>query len=370
MYVVEGVAAVTRPPPGSASVTSSRTGVGVERKQSVRVGLAIIGAAAVVATAISVPGGGSDGAIGLAAASELDKSALGVPHVDPPGTPPHSHSDPRTKNLISRAGFEEGTVDPTTAVERRASVSYVERERALPDPKLTTGARPIRSTPPCRRPATRWPVPATRCRLRPVPTSSATAARSGWRTCRLPKRHASSSRPPGWAATCCTSATACSRATTARSGSPLSRARTPTGRWARRAAAGSTSSRWAATPLARCPAATAYRLRHAKRRLCGLSRGRHQHRGNPHGGVTSVPGGPRLRRRAHARHGLRVPRRQACTAVGRGTSTARRTRSSTARTTRRPAGNGAILETFLSGEAVGTTRSAGRRSRTGRPRTR
>ncbi len=26
------------------------------------------------------------------------------PHVDPPGTPPHNHNDPKTKNLVSRAG--------------------------------------------------------------------------------------------------------------------------------------------------------------------------------------------------------------------------------------------------------------------------
>ncbi len=109
----------------------------MERKQSVRVGMSVIAAAAVVATAISAPGGSANGAIGLASASELDKSARGVPHVDPPGTPLHTH-DPRTKNFISRAGFEEGTVDPTTAKQRVASASYVERERSLPDPRLTT----------------------------------------------------------------------------------------------------------------------------------------------------------------------------------------------------------------------------------------
>ncbi len=109
----------------------------MERKQSVRIGLAAAAAAAVVATALSVPGFGSDRAVDLASASELDKSASGLPHSDPPGTPPHRHDDPRTKNLISRAGFEEGTVDPTTAEQRRASASYVEKERALPDPRLT-----------------------------------------------------------------------------------------------------------------------------------------------------------------------------------------------------------------------------------------
>ncbi|KAA1421680.1 hypothetical protein F0U44_05240 [Nocardioides humilatus] len=110
----------------------------MERKQSVRIGLAAVAAAAVVATAISVPGDDGNGGLTLAAASELDKGARGLPHVDPPGAPPHSHSDPRTKNLVSRAGFEEGTQDPTTAVERQASVAYVESERALPDPQLVT----------------------------------------------------------------------------------------------------------------------------------------------------------------------------------------------------------------------------------------
>ncbi len=109
----------------------------MERKQSVRVGLAAVAAAAVVATAISVPGSGSDRVVDLAAASELDQSALGLPHVDPPGTPPHRHDDPRTKNLVSRAGYEEGTLDPTTAEQRLESAAYVDRERALPDPRLT-----------------------------------------------------------------------------------------------------------------------------------------------------------------------------------------------------------------------------------------
>ena len=109
----------------------------MERRQSMRIGLTAVAAAAVVATAISVPGGGSGRTVDLAAAAEADKAASGAPHVDPPGTPPHRHDDPRTKNLISRAGFEEGTVDPTTAQQRQAATSYVERERALRDPALT-----------------------------------------------------------------------------------------------------------------------------------------------------------------------------------------------------------------------------------------
>ena len=126
--------------------------VGVERKQSVRIGLAAVAAAAVVATAMSVPGSGSGRAVDLSAASELDKSAAGLPHVDPPGTPPHRHDDPRTKNAISRAGFEAGTEDPTTAEQRLAATAYVERERSRPDPRLT----PVPAYP------TRTAVPATR----------------------------------------------------------------------------------------------------------------------------------------------------------------------------------------------------------------
>ncbi|MDZ5619799.1 hypothetical protein SFC88_03120 [Nocardioides sp. HM23] len=108
----------------------------MERNQSVRVGLAAVAAAAVVATAISVPGFGSGRLGDLAAASERDARDGGQSHVDPPGAAPHRHDDPRTKNAISRAGFEEGTVDPTTAEQRLASAAYVEGERALPDPRL------------------------------------------------------------------------------------------------------------------------------------------------------------------------------------------------------------------------------------------
>ncbi len=122
----------------------------MERKQSVRVGLSVLAAAAVVAAALSVPGDGIGGTVDLVAASERDQQAQGVPHVDPPGADPHHHdADPATKNLISRAGFEEGTVDPTTAEQRLASASYVERERALPDPRLVpTPAYPARTTVP------------------------------------------------------------------------------------------------------------------------------------------------------------------------------------------------------------------------------
>ncbi|WP_193608609.1 peptidase [Nocardioides lijunqiniae] len=61
-----------------------------------------------------------------------------LPHVDPPGTPPHDHHDPATKNAVSRAG-EVGTdtQDPTTAAQRRAGAAYAASQRRLPDPRLT-----------------------------------------------------------------------------------------------------------------------------------------------------------------------------------------------------------------------------------------
>ena len=38
------------------------------------------------------------------------------PHVDPPGTPPHNHNDPKTKNAVSRAGETGKDVrDPSTS---------------------------------------------------------------------------------------------------------------------------------------------------------------------------------------------------------------------------------------------------------------
>ncbi|HET6668395.1 MAG TPA: hypothetical protein VFG98_14050 [Intrasporangium sp.] len=49
----------------------------------------------------------------------------------------HDHSDPRTKNAISRAGLSEGTVDPTSAGEAEANAEYVAEERGSEDPELT-----------------------------------------------------------------------------------------------------------------------------------------------------------------------------------------------------------------------------------------
>lgn len=60
----------------------------------------------------------------------------GKPHVDPPGSKPHTHNDPATKNAVSRSA--ETAADPTTPEQRRASIEYVASQRRLADPQLTT----------------------------------------------------------------------------------------------------------------------------------------------------------------------------------------------------------------------------------------
>ena len=119
-----------------------------------RTGLAALLAFAVVAVAIAVPvsGASGGGALSLTAASEQDKSNRGIPH-DDRLLAPHNHNDPRTKNDVSRGlAVGEKVVDPTTALERRANEAYVARERALPDPRLTTArAYPVRTAVPADR---------------------------------------------------------------------------------------------------------------------------------------------------------------------------------------------------------------------------
>ena len=97
-------------------------------------------AAALVASALAFPSVGGRGGT-LLTRYDATKAAVleALPHVDPPGTAPHSHNDPATKNSLSRAS-EAGpaTKDPTTAAEKRASAAYVAGERRTADPTLTT----------------------------------------------------------------------------------------------------------------------------------------------------------------------------------------------------------------------------------------
>ncbi|HEX8780266.1 MAG TPA: hypothetical protein VF728_03720, partial [Nocardioides sp.] len=115
-------------------------------------------AAALVATAVVVPaasghgrGGGDERPGTLRAAYDATSPAPvtdGDAHADDGHG--HDHDDPRTKNALSRAGeVSPRTVDPTTADEAAASVAYVERQRAMADPELTTVpvAQPRRDVP-------------------------------------------------------------------------------------------------------------------------------------------------------------------------------------------------------------------------------
>jgi hypothetical protein len=104
------------------------------------VGTAVVGLA-LVGTALALPSSGTGREGDLRHRDDARRAAAleSRPHRHPAGTAPHSHHDPATKNLVSRAG-EAGaaTQDPTTAAEQRASAAYVARERRTADPELTT----------------------------------------------------------------------------------------------------------------------------------------------------------------------------------------------------------------------------------------
>lgn len=97
-------------------------------------------AVALVVGTVSLPSYAKDHRRGtLAAQMKVKKQRVleSRPHVDPPGTPPHSHNDPRTKNLISRAAETGADVrDPSTFVSRAVARSAVATERAMQDPPL------------------------------------------------------------------------------------------------------------------------------------------------------------------------------------------------------------------------------------------
>ena len=96
-------------------------------------------AAGLVASVLALPSG-STGREGshrdLTAAAPQGVAAAADPAHPASDGHGHDHSDPVTKNALSRAGRTEGAVDPTTARQARASAAYVERQRALPDPEL------------------------------------------------------------------------------------------------------------------------------------------------------------------------------------------------------------------------------------------
>jgi len=90
------------------------------------------------AAAAALPDGAGP-APSLLEANEQLKGDLGLPHDDPAYLAPDHHSNPRTKNAVSRAGSAGAeTADPTTAAQRRRGAAAVARQRRLPDPELTS----------------------------------------------------------------------------------------------------------------------------------------------------------------------------------------------------------------------------------------
>src|SRR3954463_7492772 len=59
------------------------------------------------------------------------------PHGDPPGTPPHNHNDPTTKNPVSRScAAGAGTPDRSTFLTGARARVGVAAERTLKAPRL------------------------------------------------------------------------------------------------------------------------------------------------------------------------------------------------------------------------------------------
>ncbi|MDI6908732.1 hypothetical protein [Nocardioides sp.] len=96
-----------------------------EKSPARRLAWALVAAVVAVGTAISMGGAAGQRPGGLGERYAFAQDALGGLGVD--------------KNAISRAGdLGDLTRDPTTAAEKAAATAYVDRERALPDPELTT----------------------------------------------------------------------------------------------------------------------------------------------------------------------------------------------------------------------------------------
>ena len=100
-----------------------------------RLVLALVSAVALVVTGFAIPSvGGRSG--DLLRRYDATKKVAVARHLE---SLPHDHNDPRTKNLLSRAGDTGAdTRVPTTAAEKAAHTAYVARERRMQDPTLTT----------------------------------------------------------------------------------------------------------------------------------------------------------------------------------------------------------------------------------------
>jgi hypothetical protein len=100
---------------------------------------AVVLAVALVVGAVTLPSYAGDRKGSLRSSLDASKKQQleAVPHVDPPGTAPHTHNDPKTKNSVSRAGETgEDVRDPSTFVSKAAAQAAVATQRAMKDPTL------------------------------------------------------------------------------------------------------------------------------------------------------------------------------------------------------------------------------------------
>ena len=298
-----------------------------------------------VAVAVGPPWGRRDGNL----LTRYDASKAAAVEARPPRRPARhgaaqpqrpGHQEPRSPAPATPAGPQ----DPTTAAQKQPARAYVAAERPHRRPAADRRSR-------SRQPAPAAPAGPLRDGERLLPAHP--ARRAAVLQADRPRHLPALRRRPAV------------RQRRRRHGR-RARRRRPSGRPEARAAR--SPSPTAATPL--------QRRRHAPRsgptRTTGCTaypESQIDVSGDPHAGRHAVPGGARLRRRAHPRHGLRVPRRrralrQALGPVRRAVRARRLPRPHRDRRLRRRRSR------RRSPASRTTTRSAGRRSRTGRRRTR
>ena len=209
-----------------------------------------------------------------------------APHTHPAGTAPHSHHDPATKNLaLPRRG--DRCRHPGPDHRGRAAGRARRTSPGSGAPPTPADHRPGHraAAPGTRRTATRWPAAATRL------TAGGDAD--------------SSSKPTDLGRYLLYTAARRFVAAGGTAGEPGERHRLD----GRASAAGRTTLR--PTPAPRCAAAAARPsgspAADGLPRLPGVP---DRHHRRPARRRDAVPGGARVRRRPHPRHGLRVPRRR------------------------------------------------------------
>ena len=313
-----------------------------------RLTLAGIVSVGLVAAAVTVPSFAHqrEGSARTAYESTTVADAMAAKGLAPDGHH-HRHDDPRTKNALSRAGMTAGSKDPTTAKQAEANRAYVEKSRTMADPGADHRPGARRAGPGAAGPLRhgRWLLPPAR-RGDPLPGDRARHLRALQRRQEVPHRQ----RRPGLVGRAAVHRRRVHRAPPGRRvhlHAPLGLGAHP-------------HRRRHPADVARdgVPAPPHDRLRGVPgdrhRRLRSPARRRHRH-----------PGGARVRRRAHPRDGLRVPRRRGALrqAVG---QVRRRVRARRLRGPHADRPARARRSRRCCPADRPTTRSAGRRSRTGR----